>query len=404
MVDGSGTRVAIFVDSYPRLSESFVRNEAVTLARLGHPVRVEARRHGDNSSSGLPVGWRADDSRARRRADCLWLVSRHPWRSVRDLAARRRWRREEKPATLRELAPMAKRVARFDAAHLHAHFAAGAALDAQRIAMLLDLTHSVTAHAYDIFRAPANLREKLERATFATTGCEYNCVYLRELAPRARIELVVMGVDGVRFRRSRPHARGRTAIAIGRLVEKKGFEHLVRAAALLDDVVVWIIGDGEMRAELEQLARELLVEDRVEFLGARDDVRDLLEQADVLAMPFVIARSGDRDSMPVVIKEALAMELPVVAGDAAGVREAVHAPWGTLVPPADSVAFASALRAMLDQSPERRAELGRAGRAWVLEHASLEHETEHLSGLITAFRARGRVSAVLAPRQAPASP
>jgi colanic acid/amylovoran biosynthesis glycosyltransferase len=382
-LDAPATPIAILVDSYPRLSESFVRNEAAVLARLGHPIRVEAIRHGERLESAVPVGWRADDTRARRLADCVWLVTRHPRRCLRDLCARRRWRREEKPATLRELAPIARRVDSFRAAHLHAHFAAGAALDAQRIATLLGLRHSVTAHAYDIFRSPANLREKLERATFVTTGCEYNRRHLCQLAPRARVELMVMGVDGATFRRSRPHPGGRTAIAVGRLVEKKGFERLLRAAALLDDVRVWIVGDGELRKALERLAEELLLTDRVEFLGAREDVGVLMEQADVLAMPFAIARNGDRESMPVVLKEALAMELPVIATDVAGVGEAVHPPWGALVAAGDTVAFATALGAMLDQPAQRRAQLGRMGRAWVLEHASLERETARLSQLIT---------------------
>ncbi len=381
-LDPPATPVTILVDSYPRLSESFVRNEAAMLVRLGHPIRVEAIRHGEPLTSTVPVAWRADDTKARRRTECLRLIARHPWRCLRDLCARRRWRREEKPATLRELAPITRRVERFGAAHLHAHFAAGAALDAQRIAALLGLRHSVTAHAYEIFRSPANLREKLERATFVTTGCEYNRRHLCQLAPRARVELIVMGVDGGAFRRSRPHPGGRTAIAVGRLVEKKGFERLLRAVALLADVRVWIVGDGELRTALGQLAEELLVTDRVKFLGAREDVGVLMEQADVLAMPFTIARDGDRESMPVVLKEALAMELPVIATDVAGVGEAVHPPWGVLVTGGDTVAFASALRAMLDQSPQRRAQLGRMGREWVLEHASVERETARLSRLI----------------------
>jgi colanic acid/amylovoran biosynthesis glycosyltransferase len=380
--DTAATPVAVLVDSYPRLSESFVRNEVAALARLGHPVRVEATRHGERLESAVPVAWRADDTQARRWADCLWLLTRHPWRCLHDLCQRRRWRREETPARLRELAPIARRVSRFRAAHLHAHFAASAALDTQRIATMLGLRHSVTAHAYDIFRSPANLPEKLQRATFATTGCEYNRRHLRQLAPQARVELVVMGVDAATFRRYRPHPGGRTAIAVGRLVEKKGFERLLRATALIDDMRVWIVGDGELRDALEQLADELLLGDRVEFLGAREDVRSLMEQADVLAMPFVIARDGDRESMPVVLKEAMAMELPVIATDVAGVSEAVHPPWGALVPAGDTVAFATALRTMLELPPQRRAELGHAAREWVLEHASLERETARLSQLI----------------------
>jgi glycosyltransferase involved in cell wall biosynthesis len=334
------------------------------------------------SSSELSAAWLADDTRWRRRKDVAWLVARHPIGCLRDLAARRRWRREEQPASLRLLAPAARRVARFKTDHIHAHFAAGAALHAQRIARLLGVTHSVATHGYDVFRSPRNLREKVEQATFTVAMCQHFALYLRAIAPRARVEVMAAGVDGSTFRRSRPLPGGRIVVAVGRLVEKKGFEYLVRAAALLEDVEVWIVGDGELREELKDLARMLRVDDSVKFVGAKHNVAPLLEEADLLVLPCVVARDGDRDSTPVVIKEALAMELPVVATDAGGVAEAVHPPWGIIVPPRDSVALAEAIERMLGEPVERRAELGRQARGWVLEHASLKHESARLSGLI----------------------
>src|SRR5439155_8657888 len=132
---------------------------------------------------------------------------------------------------------------------------------------------------------------------------------------------------------------------------------------------VVIVGDGPLREELERLAEQEEAGELVEFAGARPpgEVRELLEAADLLAMPCVVASDGDRDTMPVVVKEALAMQVPVVASDEVGLPEIVDASCGRLVPAGDATALASALGEVLGLSPEERAALGRAGRQRVRE-------------------------------------
>jgi hypothetical protein len=92
------------------------------------------------------------------------LVARHPLRCVRDLAGWLRWRREEFVRPLGRLAPVARRVLDEGDDHVHAHFAAGAALDAMRVSRLTGVPCSVTTHGYDLYLDRRNLREKLERA------------------------------------------------------------------------------------------------------------------------------------------------------------------------------------------------------------------------------------------------
>jgi glycosyltransferase involved in cell wall biosynthesis len=285
---------------------------------------------------------------------------------------------------LRVLAGPARRILERGDEHLHAHFAAGAALDALRLARLTGRPYSVTAHAYDIFAEPRNLREKLERAALVFTGCDYNVVRLRELAPAARVHEVVMGVDAGAVRRTRPLHGGRRVLAVGRLVEKKGFEVLVDAAAQLTDARAQIIGDGPLRQALEE--RIARTGAPVELLGARPpaQVLDAMQEADVLAMPCVVARDGDRDSMPVVVKEAMALELLVVASDEVGLPECVMAPWGFLAPPGDAAALAAALRAALALDDGERAAAGAAARAWVLANADVDAETATMASLIAA--------------------
>jgi glycosyltransferase involved in cell wall biosynthesis len=360
--------VLVLLDRFPVLTETFVVNELRALREAEHDVRVEALERGDGEPP-VPTVYR---ERGTLR-DLAWLVARHPLRCAADVLRRPRLRREEWPRPLRDLAPVVRRLARGE--HIHVHFAAGAALDAMRIAALTGAPYSVTAHAWDIWQAPRNLRVKLERAAFAMTGCEYNARHLRSLAPRARIHTIVMGVDPERLRRSRPLPGGRTVLGVGRLVPKKGFGDLARAAVGLG-ARVRIVGEGPLRDSLAG----------VELLGALEPgaVRAELERADVLAMPCVVAPDGDRDSMPVVVKEAMAMELMVVATDEVGLPECVRPPWGRLVPPGDPDALRAALEEVLDLSPEERAAAGAAGRAWVLEHADVRRETARLAELIAA--------------------
>ena len=105
-------------------------------------------------------------------------------------------------------------------------------------------------------------------------------------------------------------------------------------------------------------------------------------------MPCVVAPDGDRDSMPVVVKEALAMEVPVVASREVGLPELVRPEWGRLHPPGDVRALADALAELLALEPHERAAMGRAGSAFVIEHCHVDRETTRLAGLIAAARDR----------------
>ena len=384
-------RLLFVLDQWPELSETFVVNELQALRRLGHDVRVQAadaaRNPNPEAPSDVDVHLLAGDGRRAAVRDVLWLARRRPLACARDATRRGRWAREEWARPLRALAPAARRIIEHGDEHLHAHFAAGAALDAMRLAALTGRPFSVTAHAYDIFLAPRNLREKLARAGAVFTGCDYNVRHLRALVPQANLHKVVMGVDATRFRRDGPLPGGHTVLAVGRLVEKKGFDVLIAAVAQLPDVRARIIGEGPLRADLERRAAQSGAADRIEFAGSRPPaaVREALAAADVLAMPCVVAPDGDRDSMPVVVKEAMAMELLVVASDEVGLPECVRAPWGVLCPPGDADALAVALRDMLALTPQERAGAGCAGREWVCAHADVDTETARLAAALRAI-------------------
>jgi glycosyltransferase involved in cell wall biosynthesis len=176
-------------------------------------------------------------------------------------------------------------------------------------------------------------------------------------------------------------------LAVGRLVEKKGFDVLVAAAALVPGVRVRILGDGPLHGELAR--RIEAASAPVELLGSQPpaEVLAAMQDADVLAMPCIVARDGDRDSMPVVVKEAMAMGLLVVASNEVGLPECVLAPWGFLAAPGDAAALAAALGAALALPPDERRAAGEAARAWVREHADVDRETARMAALIVSLSA-----------------
>lgn len=124
-----------------------------------------------------------------------------------------------------------------------------------------------------------------------------------------------------------------------RLVRQKGHRFLLAAAAQVLDATFLLAGDGPLRAELEELARELGVADRCLFLGQRSDVADLLAASDLIVLPSLF------EGLPLSVLEAMAAERPVVATRVGGTEEAVaHEMTGLLVPPSDPAALAAAIQ------------------------------------------------------------
>jgi len=182
---------------------------------------------------------------------------------------------------------------------------------------------------------------------------------LRALAPRAAFEIVPNVVDTAEFAPApAPVAArgGARLLNVAALAEKKGHRYLLEALAELPDATLEIVGDGELRGELERRARALGVDDRVRFLGERPkhEVAELMRAADAFVLPSLA------ENLPVVLIEAQASGLPAVATDVGGVSELVDEAAGALVSPADPAALAGAIRATLARRLDSAALAARA--------------------------------------------
>jgi glycosyltransferase involved in cell wall biosynthesis len=157
-------------------------------------------------------------------------------------------------------------------------------------------------------------------------------------------------------------------LAVGRLVEKKGFPVLLDAASrMLAPFHLRIVGSGPQREALERQIAAAGLQDRVELVGARthEELPAEYAAAHVVVVPSVADASGDRDGLPNVVLEAMSCARPVVASDIGAVSSAViDGRTGVLVPPGDAAALAGALEFLVDR-PEVRHGLGRGARARV---------------------------------------
>jgi colanic acid/amylovoran biosynthesis glycosyltransferase len=215
---------------------------------------------------------------------------------------------------------------------------------------------------------------------------------LRALGCRAALlRRVPLAVDPDEFRapaRPRPTAGGAVRLlTVARLTEKKGIAYALRALAAVAGahpaVRYDVVGDGPLRGELEVLAGQLGVGDRVRFLGARDGayVRDAMRAADLFVLPSVTAADGDEEGTPTVLLEAASCGLPVLATRHAGIPELVlEGRSALLVPERDAGALAHALRRLLD-APERWAAMSEAGR----EHVRRTHAVPLVAARLEAL-------------------
>jgi len=158
--------------------------------------------------------------------------------------------------------------------------------------------------------------------------------------------------------------------AIGRLVWQKGLEHLIQAAAEILAAVpeAWflVVGKGPLRPNLETLARELNISDRIIFTGFRSDIRELLSAIDILVVPSLL------EGFPVITLEAMAMAKPIVATQLPGIKEQISdGVEGILVPPNNSKALGVAVLSIL-QDKKLASTLGGAARSRVESCFSVE--------------------------------
>ena len=342
-----GAPLAVVVKGWPRLSETFIAQELAALEEAGHRFDIWSLRH--------PTDTRRHPLHDRVRARVHYLpeyLQDEPGRVLRGLrraarlpgfgAARRLWW-----ADLRR-DPTRNRVRRFgqacvlaaeapgDLRALYAHFLHTPSSIARYAAVMRGLPWAFSAHAKDIWTSPDwEIGEKLDPAragaAFGVTCTASGAGHLRGLSRGTSVSLVYHGLDLARF--PPPPVRGLRApgdplrlLSVGRLVEKKGFDRLVAALALLPAKIDWRwthVGGGDLKEALRAQAQAAGIAGRIDWKGAlpQPEVVAEMQAADLFVLPSRVAADGDRDGLPNVLMEAASQGLPILTTPVSAIPE-----------------------------------------------------------------------------------
>ena len=268
-------------------------------------------------------------------------------------------------------------------AHLHAHFSTHEGTVAMLAAELGGRSFSMTIHGPAEFFDPivSRMGEKVRRAKFIaciSQFCRSQVMVFADQDDWQKLRIIHCGVDPSLFKPTDHHDQGSRLLFVGRLAAVKGLPMLLEAVAQLKkrrpDIILTVAGDGPDRQRLTTQAEDLGLSQNVNFLGyqSQQQVRELLGQTDV----FVMASFAE--GVPVVLMEAMAASVPVVATRVAGVAELVEeGVSGYLVPPSDAPSIANAVERLLGDG-QLRAKMGAAGREKVEREFNIATESKKL--------------------------
>ncbi len=401
--------VTFVLKGYPRLSETFIAQEILGLEKAGLNIRIVAMRR--------PTDVFTHPVHREIKASVEYLpeyLHQEPIRVLKGLAAaickprfiaafftflndlrrdfsRNRLRRFGQALVLANELPA-------DTQALHAHFIHTPASVCRYASILAGLPWSCSAHAKDIWTTPdQDLRDKLMSVRWAVTCTLTGQTALNRLAPANKpVHLQYHGFDRSRFPPLRisgsdhdgsTEQRSVRLLAVGRAVEKKGFDLLLDALSELPPSLHWslkLIGGGERLGNLRAQAEQLGLASHIEFAGAQpqEQVLEAYKWADIFVLPCRVSADGDRDGLPNVIVEAMSQSLAILSTFVSAVPELVeNGRNGLLVAENDSKALRLALEQLII-NPAMRKKIGKAAAHKV--HQKMGHE-QGISALMNLF-------------------
>ena len=408
----SHPKLAIVVKGWPRLSETFIAQELVALEEAGLEFDIWSLRHPTDKKTHplhdrlqakiryLPEYLRNEP---RRVAMAMGAAADMPGFDAaagafaadveRDDTANRRRRWGQACVMAAEMPE--------DVAGIYAHFLHTPSSVARYAAILRGMPWSFSAHAKDIWTSPEwELREKLSAAhhgaDFGATCTGFGAKHLQGLSDTpTRVDLVYHGLDLARFP-APPERNLRAAgapfhmMSVGRLVEKKGFDNLIDALALLPPTLNWHwthIGGGALDAVMRQRAEALGITDRITWRGACDqpEVIDAMRAADLFVLPSRIAADGDRDGLPNVLMEAASQKLPILSTPVSAIPEFIESGTHGVLSDDAPAALAEAMQGFASDptqgSAMAEAAYGRLTQDFLM-HPGIEHLKQRLLAML----------------------
>jgi len=399
-------KILYVLGTFPKLtSEAFILNEMVELVKNGHDVHIiadrkeEGKAHRAAYDFGLvdrTITPGRDYSRGLiKLADISWKIvwdgMRGPIRTARILRAIRRYIRD--PWMFMDIYLGLRVIDRVEFDLVHSPFSTTKNLvKTYLISVSKRRPFTIAMRAREIYQTKesrdlAGLKELMERASAVMTISEYNRKHIGKVFGVLNVPIIRSGIDTVRFKPSGVE-KIRKVMTVGRFVEKKGIEHLLRAVSMMkergfDDLEFLIVGEGPLKDKYREMVQNLGVTGIVKIKEpmTQEELIEEMKDAMLFCLPSVVANDNDRDMLPNVIKEAMAMEIPVVTTDIPGIEELVedHVN-GMIVGQADPGQLADAIMELLGD-PELRSRLGANGRRKVAADFSVVKETRKLQDI-----------------------
>jgi glycosyltransferase involved in cell wall biosynthesis len=397
--------IGYVVKMFPRLSETFILNEILELERqemalhifsMKRPVEKVVHAHTSDVRSPvtyLPESFLQSSLSILGGQLYVWRKHRSAWRHTLRNVLRRARPGSNRADFLAFCQACCLIHDMRGISHLHAHYASVPARLALLVRRISGASYSITTHAKDIFQdnpfASPKLLERMLHARFVVANSRFSADHIRSgLEAPVEIHTIYNGVDLNAFplRKSAPEEP--VILSVGRLVEKKGFSDLISACQILKQrgarFTCDLVGTGRLSEALKIQIRNCAVGDRIRMLGPlpQQVLRQHLERAMVFALPCIQAADGDRDILPNVIKEAMAVGVPVVTTRLDGIEELIEdGVSGALVPPGDPPALAAKLELLLNHR-ELRGRLAAGGRTMIEERFDRRSNIVKLKSLL----------------------
>lgn len=394
-------RMAYLVSQYPAISHTFILREVLALRKLGFDINVASINPVDRPAEKLTQEEREETARTfylknvslvRALSDNAFAFLRSPIRYTQSLLWALKLGKPDLKRMLYgffyfvEAVLLAGWMRKNEASHLHVHFATPASMVGLIASKLTRASFSITVHGPDEFYdvSQYQLPAKISGCSFLCSISEFARSQLMKLSAVkewAKFEVTPLGVDPDKFppKPVKPDNGHFEILCVGRLVPAKGQHILIRALDLIvkngGNARLRFVGDGPDRRSLEELANSLGIADRTAFEGSvnQDRILTFYNQADVFVLPSFA------EGVPVVLMEAMSVQLPCVTTRITGIPELIRDGIdGLLVTPSDHVELAQMIERLMKE-PGLARRLGIAGRQRVMANYDLTANTARLA-------------------------
>ena len=416
---GSDKQIGYIIRSYPRLTQTFILNEILALEQIGASIQIFALTNPHEKVVQMqvdqvqaPIHYLDEDIQPRRFGNILKehveVARRYFTGYIRSLfyiathaeidqgyIASNRWECFLQAVYLIYLLVLEEQRMGKRIDHLHAHFAHDPTLVAYLMHGITGIPFSFTAHARDLYQVPEKiLADRIYQAKSVITCCRANLEYLNRIAPsqQSKFSLIYHGVNLTDFQPVPHHAANvipevPLILSVGRLVEKKGFQDLLQALLLVkkkgERFQCAIFGDGPLCQQLREWIEEHGMADEIMLKGdiTQQELIPIYQTANLFVLTPVQTEDGDRDGIPNVLLEAMAVGLPVITTAVAGIPELVDDNQnGLLYQPHDVNGISSGIIELL-RNAEKRKQLGGAASQKVKEQFNVAQAAKRLKTL-----------------------